>query len=154
MMMTTTKTVKQEEDYVPYPTRYCMYAIPLDIQQLQQQQQREKVKVSWYYYHSYGPIGRHIIHRVQHTILIVTSSRMDVTLSSFHPVIPTNTAPLYRTTTIFYRSDTTTSTLHLLHSTPYCTCREDGSSWGWLVGGWGGNGNGVLRVVKQQRHHH
>ena len=32
------KTVKQEEDYMPYPIRYCMYAIPLDIQQLQQQQ--------------------------------------------------------------------------------------------------------------------
>jgi len=81
-------------------------------------------------------IGQCIIHRTRHTILIVTSSRMDVTLSSFHPVIPTNTAPLYRTTTIFHRSDTTTSTLHLLHSTPYCTRCEGGSLWGWLVVGW------------------
>ena len=92
-------------------------------------------------------IGRCIIHCTWHTILIVTSSRMDVTLSSFHPVIPTNTVLLYRTTTVFHRSDTTTSTLHLLLSAPYCTCREGGSSWDE-------NGNGIVHVVKQQHHHH
>jgi len=80
-------------------------------------------------------IGQCIIHCTWHT-LIVTSSQIDVTLSSVHSVIPTKTAPLYRTATIFHRSNPTTSTLNLLHSTPYCTCYEGGLLCGWLIVGW------------------
>ena len=44
MMMTTTatKTVKQEDDYVPYPIRYCTYAVPMERQQLQHQPREEE----------------------------------------------------------------------------------------------------------------
>ena len=71
---------------VPYPIRYCPYAVPINRQQLHQQQSqlRKKRNVQWHYYHLYG--SRRTIHysshRTRHTILIVTSSRMVGTLSS------------------------------------------------------------------------
>ena len=56
-----TETHKEGEEgellciVMPYPIRYCTYAVPTDRQQLQQYQQqtREKRKVYQYYNHSY-----------------------------------------------------------------------------------------------------
>ena len=76
-----------EEDYLPYLIRYCMYALPLDLQQLQYQQQpREKRKMLRYYHHLYG--SHWTQHNSSHPTYYtdMTSSQMLVTLLSSVPI--------------------------------------------------------------------
>ena len=73
---------------VPYPIRYCTYAVSMDRQQQQQQQPREKRKVYWYYYHLY--CSPRTMHNLSHPVYNTDS---DIIANGCYTVIRVSSHP-------------------------------------------------------------